>query len=78
MAEQRFQLGAEHDTVPGAAVKQRLYPEPVAAQGEPPRVPFPQGEGVNPVQPLECARPPFQIGVQQHLGIGMPLKGMPF
>ena len=64
MAKQRLELGTKDDAVWGTAVKQRLYAEPVAAEGQPPFALLPDGKRVNTIQLFKCINAPFKKGVQ--------------
>ena len=60
---------AEDQSGAGGGEKQRLDAQTVAAERKTAFVLFPHGEGENAVQTGKSLRAPFQIGVQQHLGV---------
>ena len=77
VAQQRLELGCKHQAVAHAAVKQRLDAEPVACERQGLGAFVPDGESVHAVELGQAARAPFHEGVQQHLGVRAPGKGVP-
>ena len=78
VAEQGLELGAEDDAVLSAAIEERFHAEPVAAEGEAACIALPEGEGVDAVQAAEGVGAPLLEGVEEDLGIRVPLEVVAF
>ena len=68
-AGQRLDLGGEHEPVPVGRVHERLDPQAVPGDEQPPALSIPDREGPHPVEVLEHLRPPERVGVEEHLGV---------
>src|SRR5215211_139519 len=67
---ERLQLGAEREPAAGVlAVEERLDPEAVAGQQQPPSAPVPQGEREHAAQALDEGVAVLFVEVNQHLGV---------
>ena len=75
--QQRGQGGGEAQARAVLGVVERLDPETVAHQPQPPAVAFVDREGEHPLQPVHRARPPFGPGLQDHLGIAVRGEAVP-
>ena len=67
--EQRLQLGREGQPALDDAVDERLDPERVARQHEPPAAHVPQRQGEHPAQPFDERRPALLVEVHEHLDV---------
>ena len=65
------ELRRERQLAADGAVVQRLDPEAVAREHEPPGARVPDGDREHAAQPLPQARPPFLVAVREHLGVAM-------
>ena len=75
--EDRLDLRAEDEPVPGPRVVERLDPDPVARQQELAPPPVPQREREEPAEALDAARPPRLVTVDHDLRVAAPAEAMP-
>ena len=68
---QRLELGGEGELARDVAVVQRLDPEAVAREHEPPARAVPHRDGEHPAQALGEARAVLLVEVDEHLGVGV-------
>ena len=66
---QRLELGGEGELARDVAVVQRLDPEAVAREHEPPPLAVPDRDGEHPAQALGEARAVLLVEVDEHLGV---------
>src|SRR5690606_5830159 len=71
VAEQRLDLGGEHEPVARLGVVERLDAEPVAGQEQPAPRPVPQREGEHPPQPVDAAVAVVLVEVRHDLGVAL-------
>ena len=66
-----IELRRERQLAVDGAVVQRLDPEAVAREHEPPGARVPDRDREHAAQPLPQARSPFLVAVREHLGVAM-------
>ena len=69
MRQQRLDLGGEREPAALIGVEQRLLPELVAREQQPPVAPVPEGEREHPAQPLEHPLAVVLVQVDEDLGV---------
>ncbi len=69
MLEQRLELRAEEKRAPDVRVVERLLPEAVSREQQPPLRLVPEREREHPVQPLDAAWTEVLVEVDDHLGV---------
>ena len=72
-----LELRGECDDRPGGGGEQRLDAEPVARREELALASVPDHERPHPVEPLDAVEAPLDVGVEDDLGVGAALEGVP-
>ena len=74
---QRVELGRERELAVDVAVGERLDPEAVAREHEPPLARVPDRDGEHAAQPLPQPRAPLLVAVHEHLGVAAAAEPVP-
>ena len=74
--QQCLDLRTEKQLLPVLIYVERLLAELIAGQHQPAAGMIPQSEGEHAAQPRHAIRAPFDIGIEQHFGVGLGAEAM--